>query len=410
MSQNVFPINDNTTIVLKMHADFDLQGWDRADASAVCSRRDLRVMQAEGKTLHIECHDDCVLSLPKHVTVMIEHVGGDLNVRNLDNPLTIGHVGGDLSVLDVVSLDADKIGGDVQIFDVPGAVAVRRIGSDLTAFHLGASLRADVGGDVALAGLLGDVQLRAGGDIELGLAQFGSQPVYLHAGGDIDLHVPGDINAVLNISCGGMDIDIELGGKSTNYEKGSLHLQLGQGGGELSLSAGGDVCISDEPMDEEDFKEELVDEEDDWNDRLEDLKDEDERPLGGFDEFGFEGRFTGPDREDLSRQINDRVTQAMSRVEAAMHKMNERLAQKGPRVVIPSSPHAPHAPVPPAPPAPPAPGNPAPWNPPDAEAFAADETPVTGPSEEERQLVLRMLQEKKISAEEADELLRALGE
>ena len=189
MSQNIFPIHDNTTIVLKMHADLDLQGWDRADASAVCRRRDLKVMQAEAGKLVVVCHDDCVLNLPKGLTVLIEHVGGDLNVRNFDTDLVVRHVGGDLTVLDVVSLEAEKVGGDVQLFDIPGPVAVRRLGGDLIAFHLGAALRADIGGDAELAALVGDVQLRAGGDIELGLIQFGADPVYLHAGGDIDLRL-----------------------------------------------------------------------------------------------------------------------------------------------------------------------------------------------------------------------------
>lgn len=405
MSQNIFPIHDNTTIVLKMHADLDLQGWERADASAVCRHRNLKVMQGEGGRLHIVCTDDCVLSLPKHVNILIETVGGDLNVRDLDQPLSIRHVGGDLTVLDVVALEVDKVGGDAAIYDIPGMVAVRRVGGDLMVFHLGAGLRADVGGDAELGGLPGDVQMRAGGDIELSLTQVSGQPVYLHAGGDIDLHVPSNIQANLNASCGGMDIDLALNGKSTHYEQGTLHLQLGQGGSELNLSAGGDISLSDEPMDENDFKDEMIELEDEWKDRLEDLEDEDERPMGGYDAFERDGYFSAPDREELSRQINERVSQAMSRVEEAMRKMNDRLAQKGVRVVVPPVP-----PTPPAPPVPPVPGNQAPWNPPDAQAFAADETPAGGPSDDERQIILRMLQEKKISAEEADELLRALGE
>jgi hypothetical protein len=414
MSQNVFPIHDNTTIVLKMHGDLDLQGWDRADAAAICGRRHLKVVQGEEKQLHIICKDDCLLSLPKNVSVVIEHVGGDLNVRNLDQALTVGHVGGDMAVYDLVSLEAQKIGGDVDVFDVPGAVAVRRVGGDLTAFRLGASLRADIGGDAELAALAGDVQLRSGGDLDLDLQQFGSQPVYLHTGGDITVHVPADINAVLNISSAAHEIRVSLAGKNRDYEQDVLRTQLGQGGGELSISAGGDVHVTDVPMKYDDLKERLADLEEDWQDRLEDIEDEEEHPLGEFDSVDEEGTYFRGDGDDIGRQINERVSQAMQRVEEAMRRMNDRLGQKGGRFggmppVRPVPPVPPVPAVPPVPPLEPVPANPVPWNPPDAQAFAVDESLQPEPSDEERQIILRMLQEKKISASEADELLRALG-
>ncbi len=413
MSQNVIPVPDNTTIVLKMHADLALEGWDRAEAGIICRRRDLKIVQLESQKLFISCRDDCFLRLPKNAVVIIEAVGGDMTVRNLDQTLSVRNVGGDLQALDLAGLEVQKVGGDASLYDIAGAVAVRKVGGDLTAYRLGASLRAESGGDAELVRLPGDVQLRSGGDILLGLEKFTDQPVYLHAGGDIEVIVPAAINAALNISSGAEDINISVGGKDHSYDDHTLRTTLGQGGAEISLLAGGDVEVSDEPVDESDYRDELADLESEWKDRLEELKDEQEQPLGGFDTLDEAGAIFRGDSEMLNREINDRVSQAMQRVEEAMKRMNERLAQKGPRVVVAAHPAPipvvpPVPPVPDVPPAPEAPGNPAPWNPPDAQAFAEEAAPAEA-SDEERQIILRMLQEKKITAEEADELLLALG-
>jgi len=183
----------------------------------------------------------------------------------------------------------------------------------------------------------------------------------------------------LTIHSGGQDIEIHVGGQRLDFEEYKLSHILGTGAAPFSISAGGDVEVSDLQAGETvnvDFSRY----DGRWERQMRHAAERVEHRMRKMDDL--------PER--ISKRTEESVRRAQARVDAAMRRHD---------IAIPPVPPIP--PILPVPPIPPMPF-----------AGAVNDAPVEKPagkvSEEEHMLILRMLQEKKITVEEAEQLLEAL--
>jgi hypothetical protein len=185
--------------------------------------------------------------------------------------------------------------------------------------------------------------------------------VSVFAEGDILLHMSARVNAALTLSAGDADdIRVEMPGVPKRDGSNPRSVVLGSGGAAINLEAEGDVMVTSR--------------ESEW---------------ASAAEFDFGGNWPLPD--DFSERINRRVQEATGRAqrqaEAAMRRAEDNMRRaesdmrrmRGRRFSFNwSGGRPPSAP------------------------------PVEPVSDEERMTILKMLQDKKISAEEAEKLLSAL--
>jgi hypothetical protein len=242
--------------------------------------------------------------------------------------------------------------GDVSIRDVAGNINLETVADDLALRGVGGNIKVNVGDDVIVY-----LEPKADGNYSV------------VAGDDILLVLPANTNATLTVQ--GDEINIDLPGVEDDEDATERSIVLGDGSAMISLSAGGDVRVSDKANAGE-FAEEFGN-------------------FAGlnFDWSGFGDRISHQ-MERVAERVARQTEQAARRAEEAGRRAErhaERHARKwkgkvnvgrwnwniGPTGVI----------TPPAPPS----------------------EPV---AEEERMAILKMLQEKKISAAQADELLKAL--
>jgi hypothetical protein len=404
MFKKTYPVGESMTILVRAHADLALQGWDKMEVYPIDVGRQSPVVQTEGEILRVTFADDGELLVPSGASVQVERVSGDAHIRNLTGKLAVERVGGDLSVQNVAEAAFSYIGGDCEVLSVSGALAIHRVGGDLSAAGLqGAAAVSNVGGDANLELVDGDLDVKASGDICLTMAQTVEQTVSARAGGDLDLYLLQGASALVSIISRGEDIRLRVEGVKQRLEQQAHQATFGEGIAKLSLQAGGDVFISDEPHEEESLPSIAANLEEYWQD-LEESREERE------EESDDEGFMSG---EDISRRVNRHVEEAMrradERIAAAMKRVEDRTRHMGRDGMVPPIPPVgrprksiltPEPPMPPKPAAPPMP--------------PAAPTPPGGKpakmvvSEEERMLILTMLQEKKITAEEAAKLLEAL--
>lgn len=407
MFKKTYPVGESMTILVRAHADLSLQGWDKMEVFPIDEGRHAPVVQTEGEILRVTFADDGELLVPTGASVQVERVSGDAHIRNLTGKLAVERVGGDLSVQNVAEAAVSNIGGDCEVLGVTRALAIHRVGGDLSAEGLqGAAAVSNVGGDANLVLVGGSLDIKAGGDICLTMAQTGEQTVSARAGGDLDLYMSQGASAVISVISRGEDIRLRVDGGKQRLEQQAYQATLGEGTAKLSLQAGGDVYISDEPHEEESFASIAANLEEYWQD-LEESREERE---SDSDDEGF---MSG---EDISRRVNRHVEEAMrradERIAAAMKRVEERTRQMGRDGMVPPIPPVGRPrksiliPEPPTPPTPPK--SPAPPMPPTAPMPPGGKPVKNVVSEEERMLILTMLQEKKITAEEAAKLLEAL--
>jgi hypothetical protein len=237
-------------------------------------------------------------------------------------------------------------GGDVSIREVEGNITLDSVGDDL-----------------ALRGARGDIKVNVGEDVIVYLDPKTDGEYSVVAGDDILLVLPLDANATLNMQ--GDKIDVDLPGVDPDQDVTERTVVLGNGSAKISLSAGGDVRVSNRE-DAGEFAEEF----------------------GNFAGMNFDWSGFG---DRISKRVEETTRRATKRAEEAVRRAErhaERHARRGRGGLVVGRWNwdLKGVPKPPAPPEPPT-------------------EPI---SEDERMAILKMLSEKKITAEQAEQLLSAL--
>ncbi len=408
MSIKTIPIPENAQISVRAHADLVLQGWDKPEIRALSDSRRSVSVQSTGESFSITCADDCDLTIPSSARVVVERIGGDAHMRDLKEALVVQKVGGDLVIQGMNSLEILSVGGDCCVCHVNGPLSIQRIGGDLTGTDIQGFLSvSNVGGDAKMELGGGDISMNVRGDVDVTLNSVAEQRVNINSSGDATLHLPQSVGADVSLVCGG---DIKISAAGMNEEVDHVYSgKLGSGGARLNVHAGGDIKLTSEVSG--DMKKRMANLQEHWADleehRANIMEEAAEQEKAGFG-FYREGPEVVINTDEMSARAREKVEQKMrqaqERIDAAMRRIDERTRRMMDFGVVP-----------PIPPAPPAPITSAPTTPPVSSTRGPEAGPSSPPnaestkvSDEERMLILKMLQEKKITAEEAENLLEAL--
>ena len=389
-----FPVQEGSKIVLRVAGDLYLRGGESSDlvVEGVDSRH-VHVQQ-EGNVFTLITDTDCRVAVPGNAGVRVERIGGDGIIAGPAGPVEISHVGGDLALRRLEKVDIAHVGGDLFLAEVGDSVAIRRVGGDLKGEVSGSLSVEMVGGDCVVC-VSGGVRLRGGGDIDLGLKGTSTEEVVVKSGGDIVMYLPAEFSGRLDLTSGGRDIVVDVQNQHRSMEQENAILTLGKGERSVRLKAGGDIRVVDEPMPSLELNDLLDRMERDWK-------------------TGKPSEAEGDSWEDFADRVQRRAEEAARRAEERVRAAMERMERRGWHREHPAGMWGAWVEgwggekQPPEPSQPPSPR---------AQAEAGQAAPMadvrpnqgtSGVSNEERMLVLKMLQEHKISVEEAEELLAAL--
>ena len=387
--------------------------------------------------------------------------------------IAVGNVGGDLKVSNATTVHIGSIGSDADLSDVQGIVEVGNVGGDASFKGVGGNLQVgSIGGDGDLSGLNAALEVGSvGGDLELQAAFPAGSHTRLNVGGDASIALPENANLSIRAAVGGdvtgQSVTFEGGNMiSLVYGDGAADLELSVGG-DLELRGAGDPRSSTSSSSWGDFGKEMAElgremgrlgqelgreiaaafQEAGWSQGSEWSQDlnrkMDEQARRAQRQAEESGRKAQKQAEEAARRAGEHASRVRVRVNDREWRMDperlERLKDQARRAATEGIVGAleaveqaignlgfPKSPKPPVPPTPPSP-------PPTAagqtkltenEGFAQSEPSAqrTGKSEEtsannasepdleqEREAILRMIAEGRISPEEGDMLLEGLG-
>lgn len=397
------------TVHIKAYAGVKIQGGEEPEITCEIDAPQLVTMVEEGDHVYITVNSHSNLIVPNLSKIEIERGMGSVKIAEIKNPIKIEKVLGNLVLSDVLEADVSKVGGNFSVKGSEGLVRIEKVGGNLYVANVGSFRCEKIGGNCKVCKVQGDFYLdKAGGSIK---AQDILGGIYIRAvGGSFsaknvspmeDLRVGGDIR-LINISLSkdnlmlraGGDIHIELDdlfeGATFRCHSGSEDIrikykdviltideevytyQLGSADQTVEAYAGGSIVVSELIHHEEDLVGDMTDHYD-------------------FEETRY------------SEMIRERIESATRMAEAKLRAAEIRLDQMRDHLeknrihiegigsikdedMIPPKPSKPSQPVPPV------------------------SRPVgkKGASDEERLMILKMLQEKKITVDEAETLFKAL--
>lgn len=342
--------------------DLSVVGWDGEDVLIKTDEDELSLKQ-NGDEIAFSSTDDVSLRVPKDSTLFIQRIGGDAALRGVIGNVEIQEIDNDLSMRDVGSVTIGSVESDFSLRGAKGNLYIKNAGGDVSIRDVEGSVTLDsVGDDLALRGARGDIKVNVGEDVVVYLEPTADGVYSITAGDDILLVLKSNANVTLTMS--GDEIDVDWPGVENQGDVTERVLVLGDGLARITLSAGGDIRVTNDANAGNSAEE-----------------------FGNFAGMNFDWSGFG---ERISRQVEQATARAAKRAEEAARRVErhaERHARRWRGTV-----------------------NAGPWN--WESGPKGVPTPPTPPSEpvaeEERMAILKMLAEKKISAEQAEQLLNAL--
>ena len=364
MSKSVFVGNNPKIKLDKVGGDISIVGWDGGDLLVKSDEEDFRFEQTD-EVVSFSSGGDLSVRVPRGASLEIKTIGGDASIRGVMGGIEIKEARGDLSARDTGSFSIDTIRADFSIRGAKGDLYIKNAQADVSVRDVEGNVTLEsVADDLALRGARGNIKVNVGEDVVVYLDPKADGSYSVKAGDDILLVLPKNANATVSMQ--GDEIDVEWQGIDPDDEATERVVVLGDGSAKISLTAGGDIRLTN---------------------RADAGESADE--FGNFAGLNFDWSGFG---DRISRQVEQATARAAKRAEEAARRA-ERHAERHVRRGVKAAGLTVgrwnwdfKGPKPPTPPEPPA-------------------EPVT---EDERMTILKMLAEKKITAQQAEELLSAL--
>ena len=410
---HILKLSQNDPVIhLKAYGGVVIRGVEQTEVQCEIDAPQMATLMEDNGHVYITANSSCELTIPVKASIEMEKGMGSVSISNVKNKINIEKVLGNLVLADVESAHIEKVGGNFAVKNATGDIYLEKINANLVVDNVNTFHCEKVGGNATVRGVAGefyltktagnfkaegitgslqferangsiiarsikvDGDLRADGNLRLIDFDFDND-ITLRAGGEILLQIPEDFpGASLELRSGGEKITLKAGDVDMMVNDNSLEYQLGSNQRELYASAGGGVEIR-EGFDHE---EEIIG----------DISSHFAFEETAFSELIRERVVSATRRADAKIRIAEkRLEQIQDRVEKSRgFKVNLDLGGKSVSINgdIPDVPVIP--PVPPL----------------------TRPAGKKGASDEERLMILQMLQEKKISVEEAEALFRALEE
>jgi hypothetical protein len=342
--------------------DLNVVGWDGEDI-LIKTDEDELTLEQNGEEVVFSCTDDVSLRIPREASLFIQRIGGDTALRGVMGNIEIKEIDNDLSIRDVSSVAIDTIKADFSLRSAKGNLFVKNVGGDVSVRDVEGNVTLEsVADDLALRGGRGNVKVNVGEDVVVYLEPKADGAYSITAGDDILLVLKPNANVTLTMH--GDKIDVTWPGIENQEDITERVLVLGDGAAKITLNAGGDIRVTNDAE-----------------------AGNSAQDFGNFAGMNFDWSGFG---ERISRQVEQAIPRAAKRAEEAARRV-ERHAERHARrwrgnVKVGRwnwDLNSQNVPAPPSPPS----------------------EPV---ADEERMTILKMLAEKKITAEQAEQLLSAL--
>jgi hypothetical protein len=342
--------------------DLSVVGWDAEEILIKADEEGLSLEQ-NGDEVAFSCTDDVSLRIPRDASLFISRVGGDAALKGVTGNIEIKEIDNDLSIRDAGTVAIDTVQSDFSLRGAKGHLYIKNASGDVSIRDVEGSVTLDsVADDLALRGAHGDIKVNVGEDVVIYLEPKADGNYSIIAGDDILLVLKPNANVTLTMR--GDEIDVTWSGVENQEDITERVLVLGDGSAKITLNAGGDIRVT--------------------NDAEAGNSAED---FGNFAGMNFDWSGFG---ERIARQVEQATARTAKRAEEAARRV-ERHAERHARRWR---------------------GNlkVGRWNwDVDSKGVPTPPVPPSEPvAEEERMAILKMLAEKKITAEQAEQLLNAL--
>jgi hypothetical protein len=394
MKEMTISLENISKISIRSHANLDLSGWEKNEVQINTDLNIQRTRKEEG-VLFLIFVDDCEIKVPFGKELEINRASGNARIKNLHANISVNHISGNLAVQNVNNIKIDKVSGSLLVEEVKGHLDIGRVSGNFKGrqFH-GNISSGRIDGGVSLLKVHRGAKINSNGDLSLDVAANSQDELNLRTFAGINLNLPVFTDAEISAICKAQNIELRVGERTEKYNDRRKTLILGDGSRHIRLESNGRIKIKAEEIKEEEITR-LFEELDNLWVQLKEkseikrkIKAMDKYPeievIEGFSKFAEEAMKGVIGTAGLTAQIAETALQeAEIRIQLAADRIEEEMKELGIEIHLGEFKQENQEP----------------------EKSGKIEHNV---SEEERLIIFRMLEQKKITVEEADRLLEAL--
>jgi hypothetical protein len=447
MDKYTFDVEDDELLViLEVHGNLQIKGEDAAQVTVKGgSAEDIQVDQ-QGDQITVRCESDCSVRVPTQARLRLDQAHGDVTIKAVEGEIEIKEAHGNVTLRRVGPLTIGTVHGNCEARGVYGSFEAQKIEGNLSVKDLQGELQTGrIQGNLSVENVEDGVEARVEGNAVVRLDPAPGQEYHFHVDGNIAWNMPEDASVEITIESAGRIIT-NLPEVEAKPWRAPCTITVGEGDAVVTLKADGNIVLSPQgprldigDLPEVDFSREMDDAGREIADQITQqievqmamLEQQLDAHLSNLSATLNASGLNPEQLERIQAKAREASERANERAQERMRRAQERLERKLTAVQQRAEqrarqaehrarhieerarrveerlqkrswgftwPEAPRPPVPPVPPMPRAPGVPLAPTPP-----AGD--PV---SDEERLTILRMLQAKKITLEQAESLLAAL--
>ncbi|NJD58286.1 MAG: hypothetical protein C3F13_00960 [Anaerolineales bacterium] len=404
-------------VVLNISGDLRLKGQDASEVVAKSEDPEALSMEVNGDQVVIRSTNDCTVRVPRSAVVEVQAVHGDATIKALDDGLSIDAVDGDLELRNVGTTQIGRLAGDLAAKNVDGNLIIDNAMGEATLRSIQGDFTTTgrIYGNLTLKDVGGSAKAASNGNIMLHLDPAPGHVYEFDCFGNLFCRLPTDASVEISVPKAAQVMVSLPGIHALAPVQAPYALTLGEGDAQLTLTAKGNLTLDTHApdWDMEDFDIDVDSEVNGMADAVsQQISQQVDLQVRMIEDqlnaqlSSLSMRLSGAKlSENQARRIEERAREtsqraaerAQERVRRAQQRMEQKLAAAQRKMEMKAQAHERAArhnrggwtfsiPTPPAPPAP-------------------QSDPVT---EDERLMILRMLEQKKIGMEEAEQLLNAL--
>lgn len=245
MEKRIFETEGAPTLsVASCRGDLSVVGWAEPTVRLQADEGTLSATQ-EGDTIAITCESSLRISAPTEAQLQVVQVTGDARAKRIQGSLSLDLVTGDLVVSQAGPVTIQEVRGDLAVRLVDGDLMVQTVNGDMSVRNISGRFQVEeVGGDLGARDLAGNSSARiVRGDVRLRTAFSVDKEYAFKAKGNIVARVPPDANADLTLRSGRGQIRLKARLAEETEIDNQVTGRLGDGGSSVLLDAGGDLTL-----------------------------------------------------------------------------------------------------------------------------------------------------------------------
>ena len=243
MERFLFETSEFPKIVAEnINGSLRIKGWDRNTFRIDTDSPNSANVDQDGNTFNVNSKSGCLFRVPLESEIIVENVSGDLTIKSIENSLNLENINGQVILKSVGSTTLEKVKGNFSSKHIEGDLKIESANGNVMIRDVeGKIILEDGKGNFNFSGISGDVDIKTKGNANVTLELDFDGTYNIEAGGNIVCQIESTINANVKFSSKANSIRIDTRDQNEIFANKEFEINPEDGDCKIQLTAVGKI-------------------------------------------------------------------------------------------------------------------------------------------------------------------------